>query len=348
MNIKPILRQHLDSYANLLVRQIKNSGYAGEFISDEHISPLNETRLLCQSRGIFFLLDYAVITNNDDYIELAIKLHETIQSNYYSPTTQSWTQLPLSVVEQNISKDKMLYEYAFVITAFAKLYAVTNDEALLTSIDQVRLIIAKDFYNPHAKFSYLIDKQKGVNQNALMHLLEAYIELNSVTENLLYRHELQALAEDLIPLIYDTNAQLIREYSGQAVFEPGHSFEWASLILEAQSKGFLPLTILNHQELATSAERQGISANNMVLAELTSDKSASEVYRIWPLLERIRYYAMTNDSKLSLALESLVKVFFSTQNLPYEYVNQGLVPMQERVKATTGYHIINCYKYILG
>lgn len=347
MNIDSTLQQHLDSYADLLVQQINTYGYAGEFISDDIISPLNETRLLCQTRGMFFLLDYAFITKDNSYLDFANKLYTVIQDNYYSPTTQSWIQYPQIVSAQNTTKDKMLYEYAFVITAFAKLYALTQDKSLLEHINQVRQVITLGFYNAQDKFNYLMDKQKGVNQNALMHLLEAYIELNTAVDNQIFRQELHTLAQDLLPLIYDDKAQLIREYSNQEIFEPGHSFEWASLILEAQDKGFLPMTILEHQQLALSAEKQGV-INEMVVAEISANKPETEVFRIWPLLERIRYYAMTQDKLLQPALEALVKVFFSKENLPYEYVNHELAPMQNRVKSTTGYHIINCYKYILG
>lgn len=345
MSNKQILMNHLDAYAQLLIKQIKQFGYCGEFISDETASAINETRLLCQTRGIFFLIDYAAIKQDSQYIKLAEQLADYIQNTYYDTTQQIWTQYPKSVVNQNTAKDKMLYEYAFVITAYAKLYGVIQNPELLEYINQVSNIVFSEYYNHIAKFAYLYNSESGINQNALMHLFESFIEVTNNIDDPSYVNDLQVFGSHLLEQIYDNEMNLIREYSKKKLYEPGHSFEWASLIYEAVSKGVFNTTF-EHSKLALNAEKFGVY-QNLALSEYnplaTSD---NQQIRIWPSLERLRYYAMTGQPIAEIQ-DKLTQVFFSAQNLPYEYVNANLEPQQQRVKATTGYHIINCYKYIL-
>lgn len=348
IKINQILENHLTAYANLLTAQIDSVGYAGEFISDSIATNLMETRLLCQTRGIFFLVDYANITGNNIYIGYALKLYHVIQDNYYSQSTQTWTQYPQQVTNQNTHKDKMLYEYAFVMTSFAKLYATTNDEKLLELINQVRNIIFAEFYNHKDKFAKLYNKENGLNQNALMHLFEAFLEVVNIVEDTKFKNDLQEFGTNLLHEIYDKEMCLIREYSNKKIFEPGHSFEWASLIYEASAKNVFSTELVSHEKLATTAEKFGVTSAQMVLAEINDVQANNQDYRIWPLLERLRYYVMIGNNKYKLVLSALVTTFFSNKDLPYEYVNEQLMPMQEKVKSTTGYHIINCYKYILN
>lgn len=347
-NTKLKLRQHLDAYANLMVKQIEEFGYCGEFISDDTPTDLGNTRLLCQTRGIVFLVDYANITQNNKYIVLAEKLFSIIQSRYYNQVDQTWTQYPIYITEQNTPKDKMLYEYAFIITAYAKLYTTTRNKSLISYIDQVRSAVFIDYYNHHVKLKPLNNAQNGINQNAPMHFFESLLEAAYNLNDDGLQKDLQVFGDNLLNEIYDNNYNLIREYSKQEIFEPGHSFEWASLIYEAKSKNLFQ-TSIDDSKLANTAENYGVTNTQMVIGEYIPNQANNlEQYRIWPLLERLRYYVMTNDVKAKLAIEIIIKHFFSDNDLPYEYISQDLVPLQEKVKATTGYHIINCYKYILN
>lgn len=343
--MKDLLLSQLHAYKELLITQLDKFGYCGEFISDKEASELIETRLLCQTRGMFFLIDYAKITNDKKYITLATKIYQKIQAEYYSKNSQIWTQYPKNKQNQSTSKDKMLYEYAFVVTAYAKLYSVTKDSELLTHIKRIKEIIFNDFYNHETKFSKLSNHEIGINQNALMHLFEALIEAVSVDK--IYQNDLQLLGDNLLAEIYNNENHLIRENSWQEIYEPGHSFEWASLILEAKQKNMF-ITNIDEKLIAIQAEKLGLIHQEFVLTELSEKNNTDKNIRIWPTLERLRYYAMmSNQEKTISATTQLIKYFFSKQYLPFEYLDDNLIPQQEKVKSTTGYHIINCYKYVL-
>lgn len=343
--IKKTILNQLAAYKDFLVSQINKSGYCGEFISDLDATPLNNTRLLCQTRGIFFLIDYAEITGDKQYIEIATELYKKTQETYYNAKLEIWTQYPSQVKEQNTLKDKMLYEYAFVITAYAKLYQANRDRDLLKLIARVKEIIFQNYYNHNIQFKQLEQDAVGINQNALMHLFEALIETTNITDE--YKEDLQIFGQNLLGNIHDNKTNLIREMSLLEIYEPGHSFEWASLILEAKQKSLFD-TLIDEVDIVAAAEKYGLTSQGFVVAELSSKNSNDKNIRIWPTLEQIRYYAMTKDSiKMNKSMETLIKYFFSDKDLPFEYLNENLIPQQQKVKSTTGYHIINCYKYVL-
>lgn len=344
---KAKLETQLDTYAQLLIGCINNYAYVPEFINGE-VSSLANTRLLCQTRSIFFLVDYAHITKNPKYITDATQLAKVIQSNYFCQNQQRFFQYPVINTTQNTPADKLLYELAFVICAFAKLYAVNQDKSFLQIISQTKAYIFSQYYNRVNKFEAMLNPQTGLNQNSFMHLFEAMLEAVSIIDDVQLHNEFHDFANDLLSVIYDNSAQLIRENSLVAIYEPGHSFEWASLLLEAQQKNLFK-SMIDYNSLVSQAEKYGVSQQQLVFAEIQLDaKPHGNVFRIWPLLEQIRFYAMrAQPEKLDIALSALNNVFFSKDNLPYEYVNDKLEPQQTLVKSTTGYHIINCYKYIL-
>ncbi len=339
----------LDTYTNHLVNHINTLGYVPEFITGNDISTIDKTRLLCQTRSIFFLVDYAAIKHDSQYINLANKLTNVVIKNYFCKDTNYFYQYPVNVLGQNTPNDKMLYELAFVICSFAKLYAVTKDKILLDFIYKTKDYVFANYYSHSEQFAKMFNPSTGVNQNSFMHLFEALLEANTVIKDNALLNDFQVYGQNLINTIYDKQHNLIRENSLVEIFEPGHSFEWASLLLEAKEKNLLN-TDIDYSNVVRNAEKIGVNSQNLVYAEVSPSKTpSSEAFRIWPLLEQIRYYAMTKEQlKLEKSLDTLISVFFSDENLPYEYVNDKLEPQQTKVKSTTGYHIINCYKYILG
>ena len=139
----------------------------------------------------------------------------------------------------------------------------------------------------------------------------------------------------------------MREYSCSEIYEPGHSFEWCSLLLEA-SQYDMPYN-LDINKMANSAEINGTTDAKLVLPTIGDKNSNDEIkIRIWPSLERVRYYSMNCEyDKVATGFESLIAHFFSKDGLPFEYIDREYNVTQTNVKSTTGYHIINCFKYII-
>ena len=82
-------------------------------------------------------------------------------------------------------------------------------------------------------------------------------------------------------------------YMRKSWSEPGHSYEWVTLLLEATDLG-MTTTNLDPKRLLTSAEQSGLSREGLVYSSLPA-KENNSIFRIWPQLERLR--ALGNNLK---------------------------------------------------
>ena len=337
---------HLNSYNTLLINNVQRYGFCPEYLNVTQEQHIAETRLLCQSRGIFFLLEQAKITHDTTNLVQAFNLYDMINEVYYDKNNATWQRQPQTTHHE---LDIMLYEYAFILTALSKLYAHSQEQAILERMFSTAEIIHQQFYIPNSNFIKLNKSLTGVGQNALMHLFEAYLEAYISSKQNYFLDKLNQLGSEIMTLFYSPKAGLIKEYSAANIFEPGHSFEWAALIYEASLHGSELTNTLAHSQLAAQAEKIGVVNNYLVLAEIDENtvKNAAS-FRIWPSLERLRYYAMTNNqSEVDQTITPLYAKFFAPNGLPFEYIDQNYQTTEFKVKSTTGYHLINCFKYLV-
>jgi len=68
-------------------------------------------------------------------------------------------------------------------------------------------------------------------------------------------------------IFFDSNEMLIAEWSpftSNPIYEPGHTFEWACLLMEAKQAGFDISEFDCITEMVKSAEQKGLSATKVV------------------------------------------------------------------------------------
>nr|WP_116964671.1 (d)CMP kinase [Fastidiosibacter lacustris] len=328
------------TYYGLLVKNIDTLSYVPEFLDKPYLVNKANTRLLCQTRGMFYLITYARLNNLEDGWNKAFKLYQQIKALYWNHSTQSWHKF---VQDGNVSDP---YEYAFLLFSLSHLYQKYTQTDLLADILKVNQLIQEKFVSE--AFKNLKDAQGVIGQNALMHLFESYLSAYRYTKSDIFKNQAQALYEQIIILFFDHKQMLMREYSIEyqpVVFEPGHSFEWSALILEALELGVDVGLMPDHKALFLSASQKGVNANGLVRSNL-NNKDDQTQYRIWPMLEYMRYLAMTKqENTLEAAFEIFAKVFIAN-DLPIEYIDHNEQAAFDKVKSTTGYHLINCWQYI--
>ncbi|MCF6764864.1 AGE family epimerase/isomerase [Thiotrichales bacterium 19S3-7] len=345
-NIQSKARQLIDTYSSRLKNHIELHGFCGEFIEANYEPELEKTRLLCQCRSIFFLLDYAEITSDKTYIDLAFELYIVIQANYFNDQSLMWSQYPGGT-------SNTLYEYAFLFLALSKLYCVMPVDEIKQAADRVNEILQNNYLSIETNFKQLEDASGRLSQNALMHLFEAYLEAYKVFKSQYYLDILEKLLARLMQLFYSEQFTLISEYAPldkhNDVFEPGHSFEWAALLFEAEHLNVKIPVNVKHQLIAQSAEKLGVIDSKLVVTQFTAKGDLDqERYRIWPLFERLRYYAMTkNKAMIDANFKPFIALYFDKNDFPIEYVDHKLEADFRHIKATTSYHLINCFKYLL-
>ena len=331
----------IDTYYQLLVKAIDQLGYAPEFLNAPQKVDQANTRLLCQTRSLFFLLTYGGLTNTQAANAYAYKLYQVMKSQYFDEQSKVW------IKTQSSKNDNDLYEYAFVLFSLSVLYGTFKEQVIREDIEHVNKLITQKYIADD--FKALKDQNGVIGQNALMHLFEAYLSAYRHTQNPSFKTQAAALYREIIRLFFDDERNLMREYSKEdksALFEPGHSFEWSSLIVEAQELGVDIDIMSDHIGLYKAATKVGMNDCGYIKPNL-NDTSKDTQYRIWPMLEYMRYLAMTaNYEHLDNALD-IFSIVFLKHDLPIEYVDsEGAVGFDD-VKSTTGYHLMNCWQYML-
>ncbi|MFZ9034918.1 MAG: AGE family epimerase/isomerase [Francisellaceae bacterium] len=340
----------LQSYYSALKQDIDKNGYTAEFLGLDEPG-FQKTRLLCQSRSLFFMLCYFELSGDDQALIYADKLYTLINTKFHDDTTGNWKKYP--------DDDRLddLYEYAFLLFSFSKYYRQRSNTSVLNNIKQLHQImideVLKDF-----SCKNLTQSDGRISQNALMHLFEAYLEAYKATSEDDFKHVLERLLETIADLFYCKNIDLIAEYApinsedcGENIYEPGHSFEWCCLLYEAENFGIELAKLKAFDAIAKAAETHGVIDNKVVAPAIGGGQThtpQSLQFRIWPVLERLRYYAMSeNQATLKPAFESFCQLFIDKNQLPIEYIDHRLAPGFNKIKSTTSYHLINALQYVI-
>ncbi len=334
----------LDTYFDRLSHDIKKVGHCTEFLGKH--SDYDTTRLLCQTRCMYFLIEYAIHRDDTEALNQALTLYKLIKSDYYDHDNNHWLQFPKRGKLDN------LYEYAFLVFSISKLYSVIKSNEYKKDLEELNDYILQHYFKPGTDFDNLKEKSGLVSQNALMHLYESYLELYKAIPDKAYLETLNTLLSSAKKMFYDPKIELISEYSpfgdDDTVYEPGHSFEWGCLLLETEQLKLNLFTKIDIKGLASSAEKYGVMSTGVVKQSI-SNLDDKDRYRIWPMLERMRYYLMSNNAeKINSIFPDFDNTFINHQTkLPIEFVDSQLNQDFEGVKTTTSYHLINSLKHLV-
>ena len=330
----------LHKYHELLVRSFDLQGFVTEFLDAPDKVPHEKTRSLCQTRGMFFLVRYAKLFKCAKSLSIASSIYQSLKRHYYCQDSQTWYKYP----HKNISND--LYEWSFVLFALSHLYQASPQPSLKEELTVLSQRIEQQFL----KDNYQALTHHGIlEQNALMHLFEAFSTAFQATTLTCFKHQAQTLFSDAVHFFYDAKNALIAEYSLNSKtqrYEPGHSFEWASLILEAQALNILTKPEIHAKDLYQHALTHGLDCHGLVKPQCFTDNKQQPI-RIWPMLEYMRYVALCNESEQMQKSLNDFAHYFIKNHLPIEYLDSNLEPDFTHIKSTTGYHLINTLQYFI-
>ncbi len=340
-NRQKAIQRWMECYYQLLIKNIEHLGYVPEFLDKPHEIDADCTRLLCQTRGMFYLLTYARLTNTTEGLNKAYQLYQMIKNEYFDSVSQGWYK------DKLCKNDNDPYEYAFLLFSLSELYGSFKEKVLLKDILNVHARIHQKFIEN--EFSRLRSETGVMGQNPLMHLFEAYLMAFRHSRETLFKAQAEDLYRKIMALFFDPQKKLIREYSIEKqpeIFEPGHSFEWCCLIAEAKALGVDVSVMDDDKTLSEQTLKQGLSAKGYVRPNLHESEQTSP-YRIWPMLEYMRYLAMSGQSASLASVFDTFSAVFIDHDLPVEYVDYSGHPGFNLIKSTTGYHLINCWQYML-
>lgn len=263
-----------------------------------------------------------------------------------------------------LDRTRDLYTYAFVVFACAHYYrAGRNPEALQTlrrTVDVIEGRFASGSGLYHAALAEdFADNGAGALQNPLMHLTEAYLAALEATADSWFADRLRALADAICGAFVDPAdgcvAELPQGSAGNRI-EPGHQFEWFSLVMTSPSL-FADTTLAASLPRAFDfARRHGVADDTLgVCAALDGQGNIMDpIERIWAQTEFARALTIkaTLDADPAASLAELERWCdrFRERFLHARGWHECLAPNGDVVRAempsTTPYHLLTAWQAI--
>lgn len=249
-----------------------------------------------------------------------------------------------------------LYTHAFVIFACANYHARRGNPDALEVLDETVDIVEDRFADGqglyHAALTeHFRPKGAGVLQNPVMHLTEAYLAALDATGDEWYAERLREIAMAVHERFVDPASGCIAELpqgSADNRIEPGHQFEWFSLVAARQDLfDDLPLDGALRNAFAF-AQQHGVAADTLgVSAALDAGGALLDgTQRIWAQTEYARALALHGEPQSLATLETWAQQFRG-RFLHAQGWHECLAPSGDVVRAempsTSPYHLATSY-----
>jgi mannose/cellobiose epimerase-like protein (N-acyl-D-glucosamine 2-epimerase family) len=259
-----------------------------------------------------------------------------------------------------LERRKDLYTHAFVVFACAAYYAASGESSALQIMRDTAGLIETRFA-PHSGDT-LLDASRhedfssdgaGPLQNPLMHLTEAWLAAHAASGDSAFDTALERTTAAVAGAFLDGQTGCIAELPLGAAdnrFEPGHQFEWYSLLRMAGARlagGPLP-TALDRAFLF--ARQHGVDpVTGGVCAALDAQGACLDAtQRIWAQTEYLRALALYEEanaaapSRLAPQIERFAASFLHPRGW-YECKTADGAVTRADLPSTTPYHLATAY-----
>jgi len=243
-----------------------------------------------------------------------------------------------------------LYTHAFIVLACAAYFRRSrNADArklmlATASTIEARFKTADSLYHA-ALGADLGQPLRPPAQNPMMHLTEAYLAAAQVAEPALFAQHLRSLAQGISHRFVHAPTQCIsEERQGTAGnrLEPGHQFEWLSLV-QGAAPVFEGLDLAESLPRAVQWSRShGVDAGGVVAALDESGAVIDDTRRIWAQTEYLRVLAVQGDLP---ALDSGLAAFRARFLHPggwHECLDADGAVLRSDMPSTSSYHLATC------
>lgn len=331
----------------------RQSGFVEHLDRSNHCG-LHEVRLRSVARQtyVFAVAEGIGVTGAKDAFEFGLEFLETIVSA--RPHLGSvWYNRTSGVALRN---EIDLYDNAFVLLALAEIGKRDEFRDRCWSLASQLWASVESLRCPSGGFAEGIPPSLPRRQNPHMHLFEALIEAVNVFGDNVFREAIDDIARLALKRFYQHSEYLEENFtedlepynSLQAFIEPGHHFEWASLIdmylaslPEARSDAICVGLREMQRKLLQFAKKKGLTPDGLLVLNSVDQDGAvlDPTFRIWPNLERFRYERW-NGIDTDLVSQGL-SVFISKQDdFWIERLTLDRKPVEAPCPATTLYHLV--------
>jgi mannose-6-phosphate isomerase len=285
---------------------------------------------------------------------LAERFHDPIQGGFF---------FTLDLDGAPLDRRKDLYGHAFVLFALATYHDISGDPAALALASATQSVLRRHLAMSGGWFASSADEDwrapdGALAQNPHMHLLEAYLTLESVTGDRQWAEEADRLVALFHAHLYDPAGRMLGEFYDEAgkphpltghLVEPGHQFEWSWLLYRHAARRGIAVTAVA-SDLIDQAARIGIDAEQGGIWDRVdrAGRMVTETKRLWPVCEAIKAYAArwrhggaaADRAALRHWVDFLLAHYLRPNGCWTEILNRDLTPNLTEMPGTTPYHLL--------
>uniref|UniRef100_Q07IN1 Mannose-6-phosphate isomerase n=1 Tax=Rhodopseudomonas palustris (strain BisA53) TaxID=316055 RepID=Q07IN1_RHOP5 len=255
-------------------------------------------RLMVQSRQIY-VFAHATLLGWFDGRELVRRGLQALLKHFATGHAEAPFAFSVDATGRVIDSSADTYGYAFLLFALAWSRRLLGADVDPATVSSIIAFLQSRLRHPSGQgfVDGLPRRQLGLRQNPQMHVLEACLEVADAFDHA----QARAICDDIVSLfetrLFSSRDQALVELHddrweiadpAQAVFEPGHHFEWIWLLdryrIATGRSSQIPISALAHR-----AEREGIDGSGTVIEQvrlLGGDRVVSR--RCWATCEGLK------------------------------------------------------------
>lgn len=359
-------RQWLSQYVFPLWREKGIDPATGSFaesISFEGAAFYSSQRALVQARQIYSFAEGLRMGLLSPEVVLPIlkKATDFFITNYSLPNGAFVHAVNPQGEIQN--KDVDLYTQAFALFALAQAYGFLGDNLIKS-----RAYELVEYLNLHRRtegggYTEIKSDVLMYQSNPHMHLFESVLAWMRVDKDPVWKDLAEQIHELCLTKFIDKETGALCEHftegwtpvreEGRFIFEPGHHYEWAWLLLEYQEIAGVDSRAIA-ENLFKIAEMNGVSHANLVIDEVWSNLAPKKKSsRFWPQSERIKaavslglQQKAEDQSNYARAADEAMDALSRYLDVPVKGLWQDTLSetgafVAQPAKASSLYHIIN-------
>ncbi len=254
-----------------------------------------------------------------------------------------------------------LYDHAFIILAGATAYRILREprglDIALAALEHIETNWADRVNGGYREGEPAAAERRA---NPHMHLLEAFLALHAATGDTSHLE----LARNIVVLFetkfFDPRHDILREFftsdwqpaDGERglLFEPGHHYEWATLLSQFERLSGRDLGSWRRRLIAKADSDGGSSVKPFGLnGVLATGKTVDAKMRLWPQLEMLRAHTLHPDMTDP---DAVVALFEAIKSRYLDPAGPGLLvdemgadghPLDKPVPASMLYHMVTAF-----